>query len=136
LLKPLGHPAASTIKYFASIEIQALRNDPKWLAKATDALRHKWKLKNEAAKRRTGNGHRSLGNGNGQSYAGYSRIGKLVSVSVSVLDPPTAQLLAALAVRNGSWGRNRTADTRIFSPLLYRLSYPANMLHSRMFLTI
>src|SRR5439155_22006142 len=46
------------------------------------------------------------------------------------------QLLAALAVRNGGWGRNRTADTRIFSPLLYRLSYPANMLHSRMFLTI
>jgi len=67
LLKPLGHPAASTIKYFASIEIEALRNDPKWLAKATDALRHKWKLKNEAAKKRTGNSHSSSGNGNGQS---------------------------------------------------------------------
>ena len=65
LLKPLGHPAASTIKYFASIEIEALRNDPKWLAKATDALRQKWKLKNEAAKRRTGTGHLSSGNGNG-----------------------------------------------------------------------
>jgi hypothetical protein len=25
----------------------------------------------------------------------------------------------------GGWGRNRTADTRIFSPLLYQLSYPA-----------
>ncbi len=25
---------------------------------------------------------------------------------------------------NGAGGRNRTADTRIFSPLLYRLSYP------------
>ncbi len=24
---------------------------------------------------------------------------------------------------NGAAGRNRTADTRIFSPLLYRLSY-------------
>src|SRR5216117_3757068 len=36
LLKPLGHPTASTIKYFASVEIEALRNDPKWLAKATD----------------------------------------------------------------------------------------------------
>ena len=56
LLKPLGHPAASTIKYFASIEIEALRNDPKWLAKASDALRHKWKLKNDAAKNRSGNG--------------------------------------------------------------------------------
>lgn len=56
LLKPLGRPAASTIKYFASIEIEALRNDPKWLAKASDALRHKWKLKNDAAKNRSGNG--------------------------------------------------------------------------------
>src|SRR5947207_9503264 len=65
LLKPLGHPAASTIKYYASVEIEALRNDPKWLAKATDALRQKWKLKNEATKRRTGTGHLSSGNGNG-----------------------------------------------------------------------
>jgi hypothetical protein len=63
LLKPLGRPAASTIKYFASTEIEALRNDPKWLAKATDALRQKWKLKNDAAKKRSGNGqpHRNDG---------------------------------------------------------------------------
>gem|GEM_PF-5125531 len=27
--------------------------------------------------------------------------------------------------KNGGWRRNRTADTRIFSPLLYQLSYPA-----------
>jgi hypothetical protein len=26
-------------------------------------------------------------------------------------------------IQNGASGRNRTADTRIFSPLLYRLSY-------------
>ena len=63
LLKPLGHPAPSTVKYFASVEIEALRIDPKWLAKATDALRHKWKLKNDAAKRRTGNGQLSAGDG-------------------------------------------------------------------------
>jgi hypothetical protein len=25
---------------------------------------------------------------------------------------------------NGAWGRIRTTDTRIFSPLLYQLSYP------------
>jgi hypothetical protein len=61
LLRPLGHPTASTVKYFASVEIDALRNDPKWLAKATDALRQKWKLKNEAAKKRTGNDHSSFG---------------------------------------------------------------------------
>ena len=29
------------------------------------------------------------------------------------------------SVENGGQGRNRTADTRIFNPLLYRLSYPA-----------
>ena len=27
-------------------------------------------------------------------------------------------------MHNG-WGQNRTGDTRIFSPLLYQLSYPA-----------
>jgi hypothetical protein len=26
--------------------------------------------------------------------------------------------------KNGAGAQNRTADTRIFSPLLYRLSYP------------
>ncbi len=34
----------------------------------------------------------------------------------------------------GGGGRNRTVDTRIFSPLLYRLSYPATsflFIHSR-----
>jgi hypothetical protein len=56
LLKPLGYSVISTMKYFANVEIEALRNDPKWLAKASDALRHKWKLKNEAAKKRSGNG--------------------------------------------------------------------------------
>ena len=28
-----------------------------------------------------------------------------------------------LLILNGAQGRNRTTDTRIFSPLLYRLSY-------------
>ena len=67
LLKPLGHPEASTMKYFASVEIEALRNDAKWLAKASDALRYKWKLKNDAAKKRSGNGQ-SQRNGGGLIY--------------------------------------------------------------------
>ena len=29
---------------------------------------------------------------------------------------------------NGAWGRDRTADTGIFSPLLYQLSYPGKVL--------
>src|SRR5439155_334975 len=32
---------------------------------------------------------------------------------------------ASGSIREGGWGRNRTGDTRIFSPLLYQLSYPA-----------
>ena len=66
LLKPLGHPSASTVKYFASLEIETLRNDPKWLAKATDALRHKWKLKNDAARKCSGNGQSPKSNGDGK----------------------------------------------------------------------
>ena len=34
-------------------------------------------------------------------------------------------LCKSLKIREGGWGRNRTGDTRIFSPLLYQLSYPA-----------
>jgi hypothetical protein len=31
----------------------------------------------------------------------------------------------SLEAKDGGKGQNRTADTRIFSPLLYQLSYPA-----------
>src|SRR6266568_3964045 len=34
-------------------------------------------------------------------------------------------LVFYLRKRGYGWGRNRTADTRIFSPLLCQLSYPA-----------
>ena len=64
LLKPLGRPPASSVKYFASIEIEELKRDAKWLAKASDAVRHHWKLKNErAVKNRSPSGHSSIGNG-------------------------------------------------------------------------
>ena len=35
-----------------------------------------------------------------------------------------------MGIRNGGRGRNRTADTGIFNPLLYQLSYPAKRLTS------
>jgi len=58
LLKPLGRPPASSVKYFASNEIDELKRDARWLAKASDALRHHWKLKNErAAKNRSHTSH-------------------------------------------------------------------------------
>jgi hypothetical protein len=46
LLKPLGHPPASGSKYFALVELQALRSDTHWLAKASDATVNYWKKKN------------------------------------------------------------------------------------------
>lgn len=46
LLKPLGHPPQSGSKYFATAEIQALRNDTRWLAKASDSIVHYWRKKN------------------------------------------------------------------------------------------
>ncbi len=46
LLKPLGHPPPSGSKYFATTELQSLRNDTRWLAKASDAIVHHWKRKN------------------------------------------------------------------------------------------
>jgi hypothetical protein len=40
-------------------------------------------------------------------------------------DYKSVALPIELSRQNGGSGRNRTADTRIFSPLLYRLSYRA-----------
>ena len=37
LLKPLGHPARNGAKYFATVTLTELRNDPQWLARASDA---------------------------------------------------------------------------------------------------
>jgi hypothetical protein len=46
LLKPLGKPPASGSKYFATLDLQSLRNDTRWLAKASDAIVNHWKGKN------------------------------------------------------------------------------------------
>ena len=46
LLKPLGHPTQSGSKYFAAIEIEALRNDVRWLAKASATIVNHWRVKN------------------------------------------------------------------------------------------
>ncbi len=46
LLRPLGHPPASGSKYFALTELQTLRADTRWLAKACDASVNHWKKKN------------------------------------------------------------------------------------------
>ena len=46
LLKPLGHPPASGSKFFAAVEIQGLRTNTGWLAKASDAIVKHWRTKN------------------------------------------------------------------------------------------
>ena len=46
LLTPLGRPAPNGIKYFATVELEQLRSDVKWLAKATDAVQSHWRRKN------------------------------------------------------------------------------------------
>ena len=39
---------------------------------------------------------------------------------------PNLQTCYRIFVKPGGRGQNRTVDTRIFNPLLYRLSYPAS----------
>lgn len=46
LLKPLGRPPATGSKFFATVELQNLRNDTRWLAKASDAIVNHWRTKN------------------------------------------------------------------------------------------
>ena len=46
LLKPLGRPTATGSKYFATVELQTLRTDIRWLAKASDAIVNHWRSKN------------------------------------------------------------------------------------------
>jgi hypothetical protein len=46
LLKPLGKPTATGSKYFATVDLQNLRDDSRWLAKASDAIVNHWRSKN------------------------------------------------------------------------------------------
>jgi hypothetical protein len=60
LLKPLGHPPASGSKYFATTELQSLRTDTRWLAKASDAIVNHWKKKNNGRAETNGHNGRQL----------------------------------------------------------------------------
>ena len=48
LLKPLGHPPANGQKFFAACELERLRNDADWLAKASDTLVRHWRKRNSS----------------------------------------------------------------------------------------
>jgi len=51
LLKPLGHPPMHATKYFATVTLEQLRGDLKWLARASDAIVQHWRRKNCAPER-------------------------------------------------------------------------------------
>ena len=46
LLKPLGHPARNSTKFFATETLEQLRRDEKWLARASDATASYWRERN------------------------------------------------------------------------------------------
>ncbi len=47
LLKPLGRPPTSGVKYFSTVTLEELRRDQKWLARASDCIVQYWKSRNE-----------------------------------------------------------------------------------------
>jgi hypothetical protein len=58
-LKPLGHPARNSTKFFATETLEQFRRDEKWLARASDAIASYWRERN--ARRRTASGHGAKG---------------------------------------------------------------------------
>ena len=52
LLKPLGNPLPSSVKYFAALELLEQVKDRTWLAKVTNALNQHWQKKNAGKKSR------------------------------------------------------------------------------------
>jgi len=48
LLKPPGHPPLSGSKSFAMVQLQILRNDTRWLARAFDAIENHWRKNNSS----------------------------------------------------------------------------------------
>lgn len=46
LLKPIGNPHPNAVKFFASVEIEALARDRNWLDRAQRQIQRHWHLKN------------------------------------------------------------------------------------------
>ena len=56
LLKPLGHPARNSTKFFATQALEQLRRDEKWLARASDAIAIYWRERNARKRKACGRG--------------------------------------------------------------------------------
>ena len=50
LLKPLGHPPVTGIKYFAAVTIEEYRKDEEWLSQASDCVVRYWRTMNKKRK--------------------------------------------------------------------------------------
>jgi len=50
LLKPLGSPAANSIKYFATADLQENMNDRQWLVRVSNTIYQHWQKKNARQK--------------------------------------------------------------------------------------
>ncbi len=57
LLKPLGHPPLTGVKYFSTSNLEELRRDAKWLARASDCIVNYWKVRNEMKTAHRGSRH-------------------------------------------------------------------------------
>lgn len=53
LLKPLGNPPPSSVKYFAAAEVLEQAKDRAWLAKVTHALNQHWRQTNLRKRRQS-----------------------------------------------------------------------------------
>jgi hypothetical protein len=60
LLKPLGNPAANSIKYFATAELLESIKDRNWLVRVSATIYQHWHRKNARQKDLAVNGHTSL----------------------------------------------------------------------------
>ena len=70
LLRPLGHPARNSTKFFATETLEELRRDEKWLARASDAIRSYWRERN-ARKRSCGHDAKASARFNQPSDPGF-----------------------------------------------------------------
>ena len=53
LLKPLGNPAANTIKFYATADVLELAKDRNWLVRMTNTINKHWHDKNARKKNRS-----------------------------------------------------------------------------------
>ena len=69
LLKPLGNPAANSIKYFCTADILELHKDRSWPTRATNAIAQHWQRQNSRKAGRPAQGAEVISLGEMQANA-------------------------------------------------------------------